>query len=540
MPSGAIFGSGSPNRRAALRSQSVPVALPAENKRPKKVQSVTWDGSLWTGERAEGRSDRNEAGRAAWQALLPGVVTNCHFSAASNPGTDMLLVGLSFGAAFEFNNLFNTTFALDFSWSWPGPPLADPQLGMIPVLAALVSLLNYAEGLYSGMAPAPQQVRNMLAKSVAWAILLTSAAFLSSANHPVRAGAAVAGGFLAYGALWTWRKWRWWRTAQRRARGQGRRNVLIVGAGSLGREVAEALSRDFEGERVLAGFLDENVPVDGEIRGRPEDLTTIARAHFVDEVILAIPNQPGLAHRVAREARRCRLDIRAVPELLDQSRYGGVEHLGHLPLLTVHQEPVPILGPLLKRAFDVVSSAAALLVAAPLFAGIAAAVKLDSPGPVFYRAPRAGRKGRTFPCFKFRTMTADADSLKEALRERNERCGPFFKISDDPRITRLGRLLRRYSLDELPQLWNVLRGEMSMVGPRPHPLDDCRRYQLEYLRRLDVSPGITGLWQVTARHDSSFQRGLALDLYYIAHWNFWIDLRILCRTAAVVLKGSGK
>jgi exopolysaccharide biosynthesis polyprenyl glycosylphosphotransferase len=472
--------------------------------------------------------------------LLPGVVTHCHFSAASNPVTDMLLVGLSFGAAFEFNNLLNRTFARAFSWQSPGPPVAGPQWGMIPVLAALVSLLNCSEGLYSGMTPSRQQVRSTLAKSVAWAILLISATVLSSAHHPLRAGAVVAGGFLAYGALWTWRKWRWWRTAQRRARGQGRRNVLIVGAGSLGREVAEALSRDFEGERVLAGFLDENVPVDGEIRGRPEDLTTIARAHFVDEVILAIPNQPGLAHRVAREARRCRLDIRTVPELLGQSRYGGVEHLGHLPLLTVHQEPVPILGPLLKRAFDVVSSAAALLVAAPLFAGIAAAVKLDSPGPVFYRAPRAGRKGRTFPCFKFRTMTADADSLKEALRERNERCGPFFKISDDPRITRLGRLLRRYSLDELPQLWNVLRGEMSMVGPRPHPLDDCRRYQLEYLRRLDVSPGITGLWQVTARHDSSFQRGLALDLYYIEHWNFWIDLRILCKTAAVVLEGSGK
>ena len=136
-------------------------------------------------------------------------------------------------------------------------------------------------------------------------------------------------------------------------------------------------------------------------------------------------------------------------------------------------------------------------------------------------------------------MGADADKLKEHLRAHNERQGPFFKMVDDPRITRAGRFLRRYSLDELPQLWNVVRGEMSLVGPRPHPLDDFERYDLGDLQRLDVPPGLTGLWQVTARRDPSFERGLALDLEYIRSWTLWRDFQILYRTISVVLHGSG-
>ena len=538
-----MFGSEGTSRRTVPSQQSVAPALPGEGRLSKrKAQSVTWDGRFWREESADRRSGREEGiRRPNWRAFLPGVIANCRFSAASNPVTDTFLVALSFGTAFAFVDRLKTAFAWNFLLPSPGPSVSDLKWGLVPVLAGLVSLLNYSEGLYGGMGGEARQARNRLAKSVAWSLLLTSAALLLSSPNRVAIAAAVAtGSLLAYCALWFWRTWQWRKTAQRRAQGQGKRNVLIVGAGALGRELATALSRDFGGERTFVGFLDANAAAGSEIRGRPEDLTAVARSHFVDEVILAIPDQPELAHHVAGEARRCRLDIRTVAPLPCQPGYRDVEHFGRLPLLTVHEELVPVLGPLLKRAFDVLSSLASLLVTAPLLAAIAVAIKLDSAGPVFYRAPRAGRKGRTFPCFKFRTMIAHADSLKEALRERNERCGPFFKISNDPRITRLGHLLRRYSLDELPQLWNVLRGEMSMVGPRPHPLDDCQHYQLEYLRRLDVRPGITGLWQVTARHDSSFQRGLMLDLQYIEHWNFWSDLRILGRTGTAVWKGSGK
>jgi lipopolysaccharide/colanic/teichoic acid biosynthesis glycosyltransferase len=170
---------------------------------------------------------------------------------------------------------------------------------------------------------------------------------------------------------------------------------------------------------------------------------------------------------------------------------------------------------------------------------IAGLIKLDPSGPVFYCAPRAGRKGKPFRCFKFRTMVSDADEWKVRLRQSNERIGPFFKMASDPRITRLGRLLRRYSLDELPQLWNVIKGEMSLVGPRPHPLDDVAGYGIEHLARLDVTPGITGLWQVTARRDPSFCRGMELDRQYIRTWSLGLDARILLRTFLAVVQGSG-
>jgi lipopolysaccharide/colanic/teichoic acid biosynthesis glycosyltransferase len=171
---------------------------------------------------------------------------------------------------------------------------------------------------------------------------------------------------------------------------------------------------------------------------------------------------------------------------------------------------------------------------------IAVLIKLDSPGPVLYRAPRAGRKGNLFRCYKFRTMVHNADELKDALKQDNQRSGPFFKIADDPRITRLGRFLRRYSLDELPQLWNVLKGDMSLVGPRPHPVDDYVAYDIEHLARLDMMPGITGLWQVTARRDPSFRRGMELDREYIRTWSLGLDARILLKTVWAVVRGSGQ
>jgi lipopolysaccharide/colanic/teichoic acid biosynthesis glycosyltransferase len=179
------------------------------------------------------------------------------------------------------------------------------------------------------------------------------------------------------------------------------------------------------------------------------------------------------------------------------------------------------------------------VLSAPLLLVIAGLIVFDSPGEVIYSASRVGRKGRRFRCYKFRTMVSNANEMKETLRARNQRQGPTFKIADDPRITRVGRGLRRYSLDELPQLWNVWKGDMSLVGPRPHPVDDYARYRLEHLRRLDMTPGITGLWQVTARQSSSFQTNLALDLEYIERWSLWMDLRILVKTVAVVFQGTG-
>ncbi|HYW98713.1 MAG TPA: sugar transferase [Candidatus Elarobacter sp.] len=193
----------------------------------------------------------------------------------------------------------------------------------------------------------------------------------------------------------------------------------------------------------------------------------------------------------------------------------------------------------MKRIIDVALSGIALLFLWPLLLVIAIAVKLESPGPIIYRSLRAGKKGQRFVCYKFRTMVDGADELKDALRRFNERRDPFFKIANDPRVTRLGRFLRKYSLDELPQFWNVLKGDMSMVGPRPHPVDDCARYRPADHRRLEVKPGITGLWQVIARADPSFETCMKLDLEYMKRWSLSLDCKILLRTVPAVLAGEG-
>ena len=192
-----------------------------------------------------------------------------------------------------------------------------------------------------------------------------------------------------------------------------------------------------------------------------------------------------------------------------------------------------------KRVFDFAFSFCVLLGLLPLFLIVALAIKLDSPGPIFYLSNRIGKKGRGFRCIKFRTMVEDAEDRKADLLHMNERDGVLFKVSNDPRVTRLGRLLRKYSIDELPQFWNVLRGEMSVVGPRPPLGDEVKEYKLSHLRRLEVTPGITGLWQVQGRQDPSFASYVSLDMRYIDNWSIWMDFAIIFRTITVVLAGTG-
>jgi len=320
----------------------------------------------------------------------------------------------------------------------------------------------------------------------------------------------------------------------------GMRNVLIVGASGLGHRLASYLKKHPEQGRAVCGFVDDWKPLGNDVIGRISDLAALARAGFVDEVILAGPHDREKTLRVLRAAQQLRLDVKMAPDLFGCEPTRDTERIGGIPLIGLHEERLPVAKLFLKRTMDVVGSGAALIFITPVLALLAIAIRLDSPGPVLYAAPRAGRKGRPFRCYKFRTMVRGADTLKAGLRERNQRQGPFFKITDDPRITRVGRLLRRYSLDELPQLWNVLKGEMSLVGPRPHPLDDFSAYAIEHLSRLDVLPGMTGLWQVTARRDPSFQTGMNLDIEYIHRWGLGMDLRILLKTAAVVLRGGGE
>ena len=206
----------------------------------------------------------------------------------------------------------------------------------------------------------------------------------------------------------------------------------------------------------------------------------------------------------------------------------------------LQQEAIPTVGRLAKRVLDIVISSAALLLLWPLMFVIAIAMKLESRGPVIYASFRAGKRGIPFVCYKFRTMVPGANCLRKVLHHLNQRRGPFFKIANDPRVTPVGRFLRKYSVDELPQLWNVLKGDMSLVGPRPHPLEDVEQYSSGHEQRLEVMPGITGLWQVTARENPSFETCMQLDVRYIRHWSLFLDFKILLQTIPAVFAGEGQ
>jgi len=412
-------------------------------------------------------------------------------------------------------------------------------LGIALLHATLITLMGHIEGLQA-VGKDPRRQARLLGKSVLWATTVLCFSYGLQGAPWATTGLFCGAGLLHFGALWMWR-WQSARQDSQAPQGRDVRNVLIVGAGGVGRRVASYMEGHPETGRRVFGFLDNERPLGHGVIGRVSDLARLARTGFVDEVVLAAPRDRTLTLQVLHEARRLRLDVEIVPELFGCKPAGTeVERVGDLPLICLHAERLPAAGLVLKRVVDVMGACLALTVLSPLLAAIAVLIRLDSRGPVLYCAQRAGRKGRLFHCHKLRTMVSDADALKDRLRAGNQRSGPFFKIADDPRITRLGHLLRRYSLDELPQLWNVLKGDMSLVGPRPHPLDEFAGYEIDHLARLDVTPGITGLWQVTARRDPSFQRGMELDREYIRTWSLRSDLRILLRTFLAVAGGSGE
>jgi exopolysaccharide biosynthesis polyprenyl glycosylphosphotransferase len=341
--------------------------------------------------------------------------------------------------------------------------------------------------------------------------------------------------------LASWRLWKRRVVDREIADGRRARNVLIVGADKAGQQLYQLLRENPQFGYVVCGFVDQNNVSDPRVLGRVDALEQVARANFVDEIIITALYDRDLVREVALKARDNRWDVKLMPDLYDGfGLSASVDYLGDYPLLELHREPIPQMELFIKRGMDILGSAFALLLLSPVLAILAIAIKLDSPGPVFYRANRVGKKGRKFLCCKFRSMSVNADAIKEVLRAQNERSGAFFKLANDPRITRVGRFLRKYSLDELPQFWNVLVGDMSLVGPRPHPVDDFARYRVDDLRRLDVTPGLTGLWQVTARRDPSFEKNVELDLQYIENWTPWLDMKIILKTFPVVFAGNGQ
>jgi exopolysaccharide biosynthesis polyprenyl glycosylphosphotransferase len=340
-------------------------------------------------------------------------------------------------------------------------------------------------------------------------------------------------------ALASWRIGSRTLTHRRVGRGKAVRHALIVGSGQLGRSLAASIECNRNLRIVVKGFVDDRGAEGEKVLGKLADFLTVARAEFIDEIYITLPIMRSGILDLINRARERHISVKVVPPLLEGHNSVAVQFIGAHTAFTLHEEPVRGFAKLFKRLVDIVGSSILIVLTAPLLLIIAITVKLDSKGPVFYCADRVGFKGRKFRFYKFRTMVQNADELKEKLRQLNEREGPFFKIANDPRLTRTGKFLRATSLDELPQIFNVLASDMSLVGPRPHPVDDYRQYRLEHLRRLDVMPGITGLWQVTARADPSFERNMQLDLDYIDRWSFWLDLKILAKTLPAVIRKEG-
>jgi exopolysaccharide biosynthesis polyprenyl glycosylphosphotransferase len=312
----------------------------------------------------------------------------------------------------------------------------------------------------------------------------------------------------------------------------------------MARELVEIIGANPHWGLSFAGFvLVDGMPVPhrGPLLGKLSDLGGILEDEVLDVVIFAVPR--GRLGDVQRGIQLCEEQGIEVRISLDVLRFGPgrmtVSDFDGVPMLAFSRTPSDALALAAKRAFDLVASAAILLLSSVALVAVAIAIKLDSPGPVFFRQRRVGRNGREFSMLKFRSMHVDAEAQLAALRVQNEVSGPVFKMRDDPRVTRVGRFLRRTSLDEFPQFLNVLFGDMSVVGPRPPIPGEVQQYRRWQRRRLSVKPGITCLWQISGRSSIGFDRWMELDLEYIDNWSLWGDVLICLKTVPAVIAARG-
>ena len=339
----------------------------------------------------------------------------------------------------------------------------------------------------------------------------------------------------------------WLRVISERVQSSRVTRVLIVGSGPLAVRLHDRMLDDPTLTYEVLGFVDTDV--DGrtpEIRerllGSLEQLESILMRTVVDEVVIALPIKSHYSEiqRTIEECERAGVQSRYSPDLfparLARPRFETPDGQPAVAMKVVSDDYRLVV----KRAIDIMGAVVGLVLLAPLFAIIAIAVKATSRGPVFFSQERYGWRKRRFKMHKFRTMVLDAEALQAELEARNEAVGPVFKIKNDPRMTPIGGFLRKSSLDELPQLWNVLRGEMSLVGPRPLPIRDVHKFEDSWLmRRFSVVPGMTGLWQVSGRSELTFEDWVQLDLRYIDHWSLRLDLSLLLRTFPAVLQARG-
>jgi exopolysaccharide biosynthesis polyprenyl glycosylphosphotransferase len=475
------------------------------------------------------------AAEHAWPGARPAVPQFRRLLPAAFVGIavaiDVLLVIDAFALAFFLRAVPRDAAASSAAGESP--------LWLAAIVAAFATTLLASRGLYDLEHPLPWPTQlYAIVSSVSMA--LVGAVVLSLfIDEPFAKSWSAAGSAIAITALVVWHV-----AAARGYAALSRtifpgRRAIVVGANLAGQESARELTQ--KGYQVV-GYADNGSDLldetDRPLLGPIARLDELVQDFGVDELVIALPSdrRAQLTRVLTRGfGRRVRVKYAAdfgelLPRRFNVRWIGARHYIDFAPVAPVS---------CVKRISDLVLATLGLVALAPIFLAVAVAIKLDSPGPMFYRQVRVGKDGRRFRMLKFRSMQQDADAMILGLLQRNEVTGPMFKIRRDPRVTRVGRFLRRYSLDELPQLINVARGDMSLVGPRPPTTGEIEKYEDWQLGRLRARPGITGLWQVSGRTEVPFHDMVRLDLHYIRNWSFALDVEILLRTIPAVLTTKG-
>lgn len=496
-------------------------------------------GNVSTTRLARGRVMRSRAKRWGMQLVAMAV--------------DALFIIISFAFAYQMR----------YEWDWPAPfnwVVREVQaqnyvpFGRFLLPAALLVVLLLALFAMKGLYRQPRSASLLdysgiiasgattgIAILIVIVFLWSSSQFYSRLIFAFTWVAAIVLLSAWRGLVLGFQRWQW-------TRGIGRDRILVVGGSGLGRQVMEGIVAQPYLGYALAGYLDDKPTTqptrpNGHFRhlGPVDRLGDTLQRENIQQVILALPFwQHELLPSLVQRCRDANVEFRLAPDLYELSFDRiDVGNVGGIPLIGLKEVSLKGANLLIKRAIDIVL----VLLASPVIllasAICALAIRRDSVGPIIFRQTRVGKDGQQFTCFKFRTMVPNAEALKGELATQNEADGPIFKMKNDPRLTHVGRWLRRTSLDELPQFWNILRGEMSIVGPRPPTLAEVAVYAPWHRRRLEVTPGLTGLWQVLGRSDTTFDEMVRLDIYYAENWSPAMDLRIMLQTVPVVLTAKG-
>lgn len=450
--------------------------------------------------------------------------------------TDIVSLTIAFAAAFN----------LRIQLRWPTPLDSADQYGtVLPVVLVFWAVVFAATGLYDINQKLFVDEAYYVGRGVTLAAVLSMAVTFATRRYVYSRLILV----LAWGlsmvvvsglrglVRWLLSQLAWFRM-----------KIVVLGANETGRLFARQLGRSRIRASEIIAFLGDAEPIPvSSLEGIPV-LGSITDARLrqlrkqADEVVVALPSAPR--DRLLELLEQCEAagfpEIKVIPDFHGIATVrASLTDIGGVVLVRLRANVLVGVSRIMKRAMDIIGAGFVLVLASPVMLAAAVAIRLDSPGPVFFAQRRAGEHGKEFTMLKFRSMYQDAEARLHDLLAQNEKSGPMFKIRDDPRITRVGKILRITSIDELPQLFNVLLGDMSLVGPRPPLPREVAEYSEKHLRRLEAKPGITGLWQVSGRSDLEFEEMVDLDLFYIRNWTLWLDIKILLRTVPVVLFGDG-